>query len=181
MPLFNSSQSEVASPKPTGLERNPAQLSKFEKELIAIFVELMQALGFPKSYGEIYGLLYATPDPLGFAEIHKRLSLSKGSVSGGLKALKEIGAIKSVASDDGRRERFEPQLELKKLVLAYLRDRLQPQLESNTQRIQHLETVLNESQAPSTQRKVLQSRLGKLEKWRHKANGIVPWVVRFLN
>ncbi len=55
----------------------------------------MQTLGLPKSYGEVYGLLYASANPLSFAEIHQRISLSKGSVSGGLKALKEFGAIET--------------------------------------------------------------------------------------
>lgn len=156
------------------------ELTEFEREVIAIFVDMMQTLGLPKSYGEIYGLLYATPEPLGFGEIHERLSLSKGSVSGGLKALKEIGAVKVAPLGSDRRERYEPEIELRKLVLAYVRERIQPQLEATSARMDRLDALLNQTTPVSAARKTLQSRLGKLTKWRQKASGILPWVTRFI-
>ncbi|WP_221033298.1 GbsR/MarR family transcriptional regulator [Actomonas aquatica] len=152
----------------------------FEDEVIAIFVDMMQTLGLPKSHGEIYGLLYATPEPLSFAEINERLALSKGSVSGGLKALRGIGAVKVVAGGEDRRERFAPELEMRKLVLAYLRERIQPQLEANAARMARLDELLKRAATTPASQKVLQSRLGKLAKWREKASGIIPWVARFL-
>ncbi len=155
-------------------------LSEFERELIAIFVDMMQTLGLPKSYGEIYGLLYATPEPLCFAEINERLSLSKGSVSGGLKALKEIGAVKLVSIPEDRRERYEPELELRRLVLAYMQDRIQPQLEANANRMGRLDKLLQQTRFDLADRKTLRSRLSKLAKWRYKAAGIIPWIARFL-
>ncbi len=177
-PLTSSVTPKLASGSSTNLERDGAKLTEFERELI--FVDMMHTLGLPKSYGEIYGLLYATPEPLGFAEIHERLPLSKGSVSGGVKALKEIGAIKSVLHAEDRRERYEPQLELKKLVLAYMRERLQPQLQRNAARMSELKSNLHALELTQKNQKILHSRLEKLEIWRHKAQGLIPWVARFL-
>ncbi len=143
---------------------------------------MMQTLGMPKSYGEIYGLIYATAEPLGFGEIHERLSLSKGSVSGGLKALKEIGAVKVAPMGEERRERYEPETELRKLVLAYLEERIEPQIHANAIRMDRLENLLKESDGTDVARstKMLQARLGKLASWRKKASGIIPWIARFL-
>ena len=155
-------------------------LSAFESAVIAVFVEMMQTLGLPKSYGEIYGLLYATAEPLGFAEIHERLPLSKGSVSGGIKALKEIGAIRAITHGSDRRELFEPEVELRKLLLAFLAERLEPQLKANMARMAQLDALLTEAPLESTQRETLQSRLGKLSKWRRKAAGLLPWIKKFL-
>lgn len=162
-------------------ERDPAKLSEFESEVIAIFVEMVHTLGLPKSYGEIYGLLYATADPLGFAEIHEKLDLSKGSVSGGLKALKEIGAVRLASAKDDRRERFEPELELRKLVLSYLKERIQPHIAAGAGRMEHLDGLLALEVTDPASRKSLNDRLYKLAKWRKKALGLLPWIARFFS
>lgn len=161
-------------------ESEGAKLTPFQRELIAVFVEMMQTMGLPKSYGEIYGLLYATPTPLGFAEIHDRLELSKGSVSGGLKALREIGAIRVTRSAEDRRERYEPELELRKLILAYMQERIHPQLDSNVTRMQQLEHLLESSFPEGEPRRIMNARMGKLAKWRKKAAGLIPWIAKFL-
>lgn len=181
-PQLSSTGPAVASSVQSEAGRDPAKLSEFESEVIGIFVDMMQTLGMPKSYGEIYGLLYATAEPLGFGEIHERLTLSKGSVSGGVKALKEIGAVKVAAMAEERRERYEPEIELRKLVLAYLEERIQPQLQANATRMARLEILLEGSDKADEARstKTLQARLGKLSSWRKKASGIIPWVARFL-
>ena len=177
-PLESSVQDLDASAIVPG--RDPAQLSAFESEVIAIFVDMMQTLGMPKSYGEIYGLLYATPQPLGFGQIHEKLSLSKGSVSGGIKALREIGAIRAKNRSEDRRESFEPELELRKLLLSYLNGRIQPQIDSNLARIERLDGLVKELPSPS-RRKILEQRLSKLAKWRKRAAGLIPWISRFLD
>ena len=71
----------------------------------------MQIFGVPKSVGQIYGLLYASPLPLGFSDIVERLEISKGSASQGLQLLRSLGAVKlaeplkwSDVSDKAKRE-----------------------------------------------------------------------------
>lgn len=158
-----------------------AELAEFENEMRAIFVDMMQTLGLPKSYGEIYGLLYATPRPLAFTDIHERLPLSKGSVSGGLRALRDIGALKVVVSDVGRRERFEPELEVRKLLFSFLKERLKPQLEENGLRIGKLVNLLEgEILEDSLSREVMKHRLDKLDNWRKRVSGLIPWISRFI-
>ncbi len=104
-------------------------LTAGEVEVISIFVQMAQVVGLSRSLGEIYGLLFATPQPLAFQEIADRLELSKGSVSQGLKFLRTIGAIKPVEVSGDRREFFEPVVELRALVSGFLKERLNPQLE----------------------------------------------------
>jgi hypothetical protein len=53
----------------------------------------VQVFGVPKSVGQIYGLLYASPEPLSFSDIVERLEISKGSASQGLQLLRSLGAI----------------------------------------------------------------------------------------
>ena len=61
---------------------NPVpRISDLESELILFFVNAAQAIGLPKSYGEIYGLYYASDEPLTLDEVIERLQISKGSAS----------------------------------------------------------------------------------------------------
>ena len=70
---------------------NPAD---FQTECATFFSEVVQVFGVPKSVGQIYGLLYASPEPLSFSDIVERLDISKGSASQGLQLLRSLGAIK---------------------------------------------------------------------------------------
>lgn len=186
-----------------------SRLSPGEAQVISVFVQLAQAMGMQKSLGEIYGLLYATPEPLAFQDIVDRLGLSKGSVSQGLRFLRTVGAIKPVVVVGDRREFFEPVLELRALVGGFLKERLNPELESWGVRAKALKIedferpqaridederlslrsgaseLLNLQPAPSTasaakRRKTLQARIDKLKAWHKKANLVLPMVSKLL-
>ena len=66
-----------------------AGVAELENEIVEHFADLAAMLAQPRSYGQIYGLLFASTQPLSFTDIVERLDLSKGSVSQGLKALRE--------------------------------------------------------------------------------------------
>lgn len=178
MALSQTNIVSTDSSRVSGLEG--AEWSRFEGEVVQIFVDLMRSMGLPKSYGEIYGLLYASPAPLCFTEITTRLDISKGSVSGGLKALREIGAVRLEKRSDERREFYSPETELRKLIMMYIEERLEPQLASNIARMEQLDALLEQTEFQSTDRRVLQGRLAKLGKWRRKASGLLPWIRKFL-
>src|SRR5688572_14303026 len=74
----------------------PADLVAFENEVVDFFVAAADLLGVPKSVAAIYGIVFASPHPLTFSDIEERLAISKGSVSQGLKVLREIGALEEV-------------------------------------------------------------------------------------
>lgn len=73
-----------------------------------MFADLVVLLGLPKSMGEIYGFVFAAAEPPSFADIEQKLGLSKGSVSQGLRALRELGAIKEAGGREHAAESPEP-------------------------------------------------------------------------
>lgn len=79
------------------------ELSEFESLVIEFFRDGVRLLGLPKSIGEIYGLLYVSQDALSLDDLVTRLGISKGSVSQGLKSLRELGAVKESIAVEGRR------------------------------------------------------------------------------
>lgn len=83
---------------PGGAVGGVGSLTPFEAELVAVFADLVVLLGLPKSMGEIYGFIFASSEPPTFADIEHKLGLSKGSVSQGLRALRELGAVREAGS-----------------------------------------------------------------------------------
>lgn len=154
---------------------------QFENEIVEHFADLAAMLAQPRSYGQIYGLLFASTKPLSFTDIVERLDLSKGSVSLGLKALREIGAIKPVDGPDWRREHFEAETELRMLIAGLLKESIQPQINAGSARLEAIgvrhRTMLA---ARNGEGKKLQGRLAKLQSWHRKGGALLPFVSKFL-
>ena len=134
MPTAHSS-----SPEPL---QAPPQLSTMETAVIDVFVSAVKLIGLPKSVGEIYGLLFSSPLPLALDSLVRRLSISKGSASQGLKVLRSVGAVRLVYVAGDRRDHYAAETELKKLVAGFIREELQPRLDSGTERLSHLTSLL---------------------------------------
>jgi len=115
--------------------RKAITLPPFERECADLFGQMAQALGIPRSIGQIYGVLFASPHPLSFSDIVERLDISKGSASEGLQILRTLGAItfaktqftqvdNRVANGHTRRGTlYEPELSLRKLMHGVLREK----------------------------------------------------------
>jgi HTH-type transcriptional regulator, glycine betaine synthesis regulator len=162
----------------------------FEQECVLFFAEIVQLFGVPKSVGQIYGLLYASPEPLGFPEIVERLEISKGSASQGLQLLRSLGAISeadpasSTSTSDfnsPRREvrgvAYEPELSLRQLVTGVLRERIAPMAQPGEARLKRLKELAE--QAPEHTRFYL-GRAKQLESWRKRFNTVLPLLTALL-
>jgi len=135
-------------------------------------------LGVPKSVAAIYGIVFASPDPLSFADIEARLDISKGSVSQGLRVLRETGALAVVVRDGDRREFFAPDMELRKLIQRWLAERLQKQLAAGGVRLTALNRAL--PALDRVQQAALRQRLKHLRSWHDKASKLLPMARTFL-
>ncbi len=155
-----------------------APLSEFELESIDLFIHSVQALGLPRSIGEIYGFLFAQPQPQPMEVLIRRLDISVGSASQGLKLLKNIGAVKVTFHPGDRREFFSAQTELRKLVVGLIKERIQPHLDSGNARIDLM--LQSSRKLPASDRALLQGRVEILKNWRGKASKALPFIVRFL-
>jgi HTH-type transcriptional regulator, glycine betaine synthesis regulator len=116
---------------------------EFESECIHLFSEIVQVLGVPRSVGQIYGLLFASSQPLSFSDFLDWLEISKGSVSQGLHLLRSLGAIKQLPLADEQtsgtaRSYYGPELGLRKLMSGVLRKRIAPIAASGADRFVRL-------------------------------------------
>lgn len=158
-------------------ERDSATVA-FESDVVDFFVNAAELLGVPKSLAAIYGIVFASPTPLSFADIEARLDLSKGSVSQGLRTLREVGALKEVSRKEDPAELFVPDLEMRRLIGRYLESRLNPQLNNGRDRLSQLDEHLA-TLAP-TDRKALAPRIAKLQRWHSRTRALLPLVKTFL-
>ncbi len=157
-------------------EKDP--VAEVQREMADIFADLADLFGNPSSIGAIYGLLFASPDPLSMEEIVERLRISTGTASQGLRRLVELEAIVPQKSDGERVTRFQAKLELRPFVGMFLEQQLQPRLDRSLQRIALIEKNL--SALPVSTREVLGMRLGRASKWHRRARTLIPLLKRFL-
>ncbi len=146
---------------------------------MALFAEIVQLFGIPKSVGQIYGLLYASPQPLGFAAIVERLEISKGSASQGLQFLRSLGAINESEAKDGtaRGVAYVAELSLRQLVTGVLQERLAPLASAGAQRLKRLKDLA--TQAPENTAFYL-DRTKQLENWRKRFTTVTPLLTALL-
>ena len=134
-----------------------APLSEFELETIDLFIRSVQVLGLPRSIGEIYGFLFAQAQPQPMDVLIRRLNISVGSASQGLKFLKNIGAVKVTLHPGDRREFFTAQTELRKLVIGLIKERIQPHLDNGAARIELM--LQSARKLPAGERAILLKRI----------------------
>jgi DNA-binding transcriptional regulator GbsR (MarR family) len=150
---------------------------EFESAVVGFFMESATLLGVPKSVAAIYGVCFASPAPLSFSEVKERLEMSAGSISQGLRVLREMGALTVVESTD-RRECYQPDLKLRKLAAKWIDQKLQHQLDSGRTRLQGIAQAIPDESGPSGQ--VLRERLETLQAWHDQTRALLPIMKAFL-
>ncbi len=158
----------------------PGDTIAFEEEMVRFFVDAAGLLGVPKSLAAVYGIIFATPEPMSFSEIAAKLNFSNGSVSQALRVLREMGAIRASAPEttspetrtSAARERFVPELELRKLVGRFLEQRLEKQLNAGSNRLDALKRSVPSCDKRTTAE--FNRRLKSLADWHTRARQLLP-------
>ena len=101
-------------------------LEPWEISIIDSFVRAASLIGLPRSIGEIYGVVYCSAEPINFEQIVERLGISRGSVSQGLKTLRQIGAVRTHYLPGVRIDHYIAELSMERLVRGFLKDQFTP-------------------------------------------------------
>lgn len=169
---------QTKTPAQSTEEKRLPPLNRTETEIIDLFVQFSRVLGQPRSVAEIYGLLFASPQPLAMDHLIGRLKLSKGSASQGLKILRDLGAVRPIYVAGDRRVHYEAVAELRKLASQFLEKQILPHLNEGESHLQHVET-LAESLPPES-REHVQRRIQTLKTWSQNARSILPMALKIL-
>lgn len=136
-------------------------------------------MGVPRSVGQIYGLLFASPVPLTFTDIVATLAISKGSGSQGLQALRTLGAVRTVRVTREQREYFGPELGLRHLIGAVLSRKIGPLVTGNKARMEQMHLSAQAIAEQDGDNFFIQ-RVEQLETWRRQLKRLLPVVKTFL-
>jgi DNA-binding transcriptional regulator GbsR (MarR family) len=187
-PLNSSvSQIEISSPdqpvqadEPASVEaqKDLTALSPLDREFIGIFVRVVTLLGMPRSLGEIYGLLYSSPDPLPFDGIVTKLGISTGSASKGLRVLREMGAIRVIYQPRDRRDHYTAEIAMRMLVNGFLREKVEPHLAAGFQSLEGLSRAFEQN--PPLNRDHYRQRIELLRTLQDRAKEFLPVVFQVL-
>jgi len=100
-----------------------APVTQAELEVADTIGRLMEFWGFKRPMGRMWTLLYLSPSPLGAAELGEQLKMSAGAVSMTLNELLKWGAVKKSWRPGERRDFYEAETSIGKLVQRVLRER----------------------------------------------------------
>jgi DNA-binding transcriptional regulator GbsR (MarR family) len=150
-------------------------LGGWEEAVIDLFLNAANSFGLPKSYGQIYGLLFCRDKALALDDVIELLKISKGSASQGLRALRQLGAVSSVFEPGDRKERFVAEIRLRKLVGGFLREQADPHIEKGSARLQQIESLVTNLQNEDSRKRGFR-RHEILSGWHRQMSRLLPWV-----
>lgn len=153
-------------------------LSKLEKEVVDVFVRIAGVLSLPRSVGELYGVLFISPEPMCIDDLMLKLKISKGSTSQGLKILRSFGAVNPVYVPGDRRDFFTAEAELRKIVAGFVNEHIRPYLDNGRVRMARMEGLLAEE--TSEQKDFITERIERLQGWQKRANALLPFALNFI-
>ena len=84
---------------------------------------LIELWGFKRNLGRMWAMLYLTPQPLSAQDLGERLSMSAGAVSMTLAELSTWGVVKKTWVPGERRDYYEPETSIWKMVSRVFRER----------------------------------------------------------
>jgi DNA-binding transcriptional regulator GbsR (MarR family) len=155
--------------------KNQDRLEDWENAAIDLFLNAANSFGLPKSYGQIYGLLFCRDQSLAMDEVMDLLKISKGSASQGLRALRQLGAVSSVFEPGDRKERFIAEIRLRKLVGGFLREQADPHLDKGVGRLNQIEALLKDLDDSDSRKRGFR-RHEILSGWHRQMSRLLPWV-----
>jgi len=141
-------------------------LTEVQLDIIDICVRASQAIGIPRSVGEIFGLIFSSPRPVSFEDVVRLLGISSGSASHGLRKMCRLGIIHTCYVPRDRRDHYTFESAFRNLALALLEENLLVHVCWAEERIERLrERVLGDSRVEPA----LADRVETLSNWNSQA------------
>ncbi len=133
-----------------------------ELEVADMVGRLMQFWGFKRPMGRLWTLLYLAPEPLTAAEIATSLKMSAGAVSMTLSELTKWGAAKKSWRPGERRDYYEAETSVWKLVRRVLGDRELSLVREFSDALSQADEALDSAALPGDTRAFKKERVERL-------------------
>jgi DNA-binding transcriptional regulator GbsR (MarR family) len=111
-------------------------------DLIHAAGSVCQAIGLPKSVGQVFGYLYMATKPQTLDGIAMAVQISKASASTSVRQISSWGAARTVWVPGARREHYEVSGDLSKVVTGFINDFLKPRFSVADRKLAQISKVL---------------------------------------
>ena len=142
-------------------------LESFSSEFIDIAGELSRQFALSRIAGQIYGLLFISPEPCSLDSMTRKLRVSKGSVSMNIRELEKWGAVRKVWVKGSRKDYYQANLDTLNVMFNRLKIGLQFRLDEFIGRINELEDRIGAGREEDAQSKkrieVCRERITKIK------------------
>jgi len=125
---------------------------------------LMEFWGFKRVMGRVWALLYLRGDALSASELCDQLSISSGAASMALAELEHWAVVRRIRKPGDRREYFEAETDIWKMISRVMRERELVQIERAVEVFERVREKLRTLPAPGERPRLdaIADRLGKL-------------------
>lgn len=141
---------------------NSSDVGEAELQVADMVGRLMQFWGFKRPMGRLWALLYLAPEPLSAAEIATQLKMSAGAVSMTLSELTKWGAAKKTWRPGERRDFYEAETSVWKLVRRVIGDRELSLVREFSEALSGAERALEHAELDATVRSFKKERVARL-------------------
>jgi DNA-binding transcriptional regulator GbsR (MarR family) len=114
---------------------------------------LIEFWGFKRAMGRMWAILYLTPQPLSAQDLGERLAMSAGAVSMTLAELTKWGVVKKSWVPGDRRDYYEPETSIWKMVSRVFRERELMQIRAAIEIFQETLTELGKARGGADERR----------------------------
>jgi DNA-binding transcriptional regulator GbsR (MarR family) len=99
------------------------QLEEITREFVNNLGRVADFFGFNRLIGQLYAILFISPEPLTLDDMVERLHSSKGNVSINIRTLERLGLVRQIYKWADRKNYYEAETDLWKAVGRILQDR----------------------------------------------------------
>lgn len=130
--------------------------------------KLAGSFGLNQFIAQLYAVLYLSNKPLSLDELAERLKASKGNVSVNIRELENWGAVRSVWVKGSRKDYYEADPDIRKVLSDKLRSAAQKRITEVSGMIDNFKKIVDSAEAELTKderetAKIYKERLQKIE------------------
>ena len=157
------------------------KLEKAQDVFLARINPICNKFGLNNIMAQLYAILYLSNNALSLNDMVGRLKISKGSVSVNIRALERYGAVRRVWVKGSRRDYYEAEMNISKVIMDRTKSMAQSRLsevdEMISSSLQACNSVNSSNKEEKEAIRAFKQRLNKLKDLQHKAQSLFDLLI----
>lgn len=123
--------------------------SNLEELFIGTAGEVAESFSFNRIVGQLYALLYFSPEPISLDEMAEKLKISKGSASINIRILEDWNGVKKILKQGSRKDYYMVEPDFMRLISERLQHGFTKRLNFARERLNQINHVLESMRSSS--------------------------------